>query len=78
VADHGNVSGDITVIPNAYHHLISFYGIYLGHMKRLELDAAQAIYSFYVEELNRITQLINAQYIPEPMKQGVHNQGETP
>ena len=65
-------------LPNAYHHIVILYGTAMGHIKRLRWDAANYVYGMYQQELDRIVQLINAQYIPEPMKEGVHDQGETP
>jgi hypothetical protein len=77
VADQDSASGTIK-LPNAYHHLVTFYGVAMGHMKRLEWDAANYMYGLYQQELDRIVNLINTKYVPEPMKEGVQDQGETP
>jgi len=65
-------------LPNAYHHLVPLYGIFMGHMKRLELEAAQFVFGIYQQELDRIVSIINPTYLPTPMKEGLKDQGETP
>jgi len=65
-------------LPNMYHHLVTMYGVYMGHLKRLELELAQSVYNMYIQELNRIISQINTHYIPEPMKEGIQDIGETP
>lgn len=65
-------------LPNPYHHLVTFYGVFMGHMKRLELDAAQFFYEYYQREMNHVLSLVRQDYLIHPMKQGVHDQGETP
>ncbi len=77
VSDQDSAAGTIK-LPNPYHHLIVLYGTYMGHLKRLELDAATQIYNLYQQEVGRIANMINEKYIPEPMKEGVQDQGETP
>lgn len=56
-------AGDLN-LPNAYHHLVIWYGVAMGREKRRDLESAASWFTAYQQELDRIYQRITGIYSP--------------